>query len=77
MSNLIFLKFYGILYIENKKGAKIKMNVYIIIALEKFGTDWDIYKTVFFNEQEAKEKCQELNNRITGYKYFVKERNLK
>ena len=53
------------------------MNVYIIIALEKFGTDWDIYKTVFFNEQEAKEKCQELNNRITGYKYFVKERNLK
>ncbi len=50
------------------------MTVYLIVALEKFGVDWDIYKTVFSTKQTAEEKCQELNNKISGYEYFVKEK---
>lgn len=29
------------------------MTVYLIIALEKFGMDWDIYKTIFSNKEAA------------------------
>lgn len=48
--------------------------VYIIIAIEKFGFDWDIYDTVFSNKQEAEKICKQLNSGITGYEYTVKEK---
>ena len=48
------------------------MSVFLIIALEKFGTDWDIYKTIFSNREVAETMCKELNNKISGYEYFVK-----
>lgn len=51
--------------------------VYIIIAIEKFGLDWDIYNTVFSNKQEAEEICKQLNSGITGYEYTVKEKSFK
>ena len=50
------------------------MSVYLIIALEKFGMDWDIYKTVFSNKEAAEAMCKELNSKISGYEYFVKEK---
>lgn len=53
------------------------MKVYIIIALQKFGMDWDIIKTVFTNKDEAVEVCRSLNNSISGYEYSVKEMELK
>lgn len=53
------------------------MTVYIIIALQKFGMDWDIIKTVFTNREEAIEVCCSLNNSISGYEYSVKEMELK
>ena len=48
--------------------------VYIIIAIEKFGLDWDIYNMVFSNKQEAEKICKQLNSSITGYEYTVKEK---
>lgn len=53
------------------------MKAYIIIALEKFGLDWDILKTVFTNKDEAIEVCRSLNNSISGYDYDIKEMELK
>ena len=53
------------------------MKAYIIIALEKFGLDWDILKTVFTNKDEAIETCHSLNNSISGYEYNIKEMELK
>lgn len=53
------------------------MKVYIIIALQKFGMDWDIIKTVFTNRDEAVEVCHNLNNSISGYEYSVQEMELK
>ncbi len=52
------------------------MKAYLIIALEKFGMDWDIYKTIFSNKEAAEATCKELNNKISGYEYFVKEKEL-
>ena len=52
------------------------MPVYLIIALEKFGMDWDIYKTIFSTKQAAEAMCKELNSKISGYEYFVKEKEL-
>lgn len=48
--------------------------IYIIIAIEKFGPDWDIYDTVFSNKQEAEKICKQLNSGITGYEYTIKEK---
>jgi len=53
------------------------MTVYIIIALQKFGMDWDIIKTVFTNRDEAIEVCRSLNNSISGYEYSIQEMELK
>lgn len=50
------------------------MTVYLIVALEKFGTDWDIYKTVFSTKQASEAMCQELNSKISEYEYIVKEK---
>ena len=50
------------------------MSVYLIIALEKFRMDWDIYKTVFSTKEAAEAMCKELNSKISGYEYFVKEK---
>ena len=52
------------------------MTVYLIIALEKFGMDWDIYKTIFSSKEAAEIMCKELNNKISGYEYFIKEKEL-
>ena len=52
------------------------MTVYLIVALEKFGTDWDIYKTIFSNKEAAETMYKELNSKISGYEYFVKEKEL-
>ena len=52
------------------------MTAYIIVALQSFGTDWDIHPTIFLNKEEAIEECAKLNNKISGYEYFVKEREL-
>ena len=53
------------------------MKAYIIIAIEKFGMDWDIIKTVFTNKDEAIETCRNLNKSISGYEYSVKEMEFK
>lgn len=53
------------------------MKVYIIVALEDFGTDWYILKTVFTNQDEAIETCRSLNNSNNGYVHIVKEMELK
>lgn len=52
------------------------MTVYLIVALEKFGTDWDIYKTIFSNKEVAESMCKELNSKISGYEYFIEEKEL-
>lgn len=53
------------------------MKVYIIIALQKFGIDWDTIKTVFTNRDEAVEVCRQLNEPITGWEYNIQEMELK
>ena len=53
------------------------MTVYIIVAMQKFGPDWDIIKTVFTNKKEAEEACRSLNEPITGWEYTVQEMELK
>ena len=52
------------------------MTAYIIVALEKFGLDWEIYHNVFINKKKAENECAKLNNKISGYVYVIEEREL-
>lgn len=51
--------------------------VYIIVALQKYGPDWDILHTVYANKEEAVEVCSLLNAPLSGWEYKVEEMELK